>query len=92
METEVIHEKENERFVIYVEGNEVYVEYKMRNDKIDLNHTFTHPALRGKGLAAHVVRAALEFAKENNMRVIPTCSYVQSFIAKNDEYKELVFD
>ena len=90
METEVIHEKENERFVIYVEGNEVYVEYKMRNNKIDLNHTFTHPALRGKGLAAHVVRAALEFAKENNMRVIPTCSYVQSFIAKNDEYKALV--
>jgi len=90
METEVIHEKENERFVIYVEGNEVYVEYKMRNNKIDLNHTFTHPALRGKGLAAHVVRAALEFAKENNMRVIPTCSYVQSFISKNDGYKELV--
>jgi len=90
MEIEVIHEKGNERFVIYVEGNEVYVEYTMRNNTIDLNHTYTHPALRGKGLAAHVVRAALEFAKENNLKVIPTCSYTQSFIAKNDEYKKLV--
>jgi len=90
MEPEVFHEKENERFVIYVEGNEVYVEYTMRNNEIDLNHTYTNPALRGKGLAAHVVRAALEFAKENNLKVIPTCSYVQSFIAKNDEYKALV--
>ena len=89
MEEKVIHEKENERFVIYAEGNEVYVEYTMRNNTIDLHHTYTHPALRGKGLAAHVVRAALEFAKENNLKVIPTCSYVQSFIAKNDEYKEL---
>lgn len=89
MEPEVIHEKENERFVIYAEGNEVYVEYTMRNNTIDLNHTYTHPALRGKGLAAQVVRAALEFAKENNLKVIPTCSYVQSFIAKNDEYKDL---
>jgi hypothetical protein len=90
MEPEVIHEKENERFVIYTEGNEVYVEYKMRNNKVDLNHTYTHPALRGKGLAAHVVRAAFEFAKENNLKVIPSCSYVQAFVAKNDVYKELV--
>jgi len=27
MEEKVIHEKENARFVIYREGNEVYVEY-----------------------------------------------------------------
>jgi uncharacterized protein len=90
MEPEVIHEKENERFVIYAEGNEVYVEYKMRDNKVDLNHTYTHPALRGKGLAAQVVRAAFEFARENNLKVIPTCSYVQAFIAKNVEYKDLV--
>jgi uncharacterized protein len=90
MEPEVIHEKENQRFVIYTNGNEVYVEYKMEEKEINLYHTFTHPALRGKGLAAQVVRAAVEFAKENNLKVMPTCSYVQAFIAKNDEYKKLV--
>ena len=90
MEEKVIHEKENERFVIYVEGNEVYVEYTKKNNEINLHHTYTHSTLRGKGLAAQVVRAALEFAKENNLMVIPTCSYVQAFIAKNDQYKELV--
>ncbi|MDH3268127.1 MAG: N-acetyltransferase [Ignavibacteria bacterium] len=90
MEEKVIHEKENERFVIYVEGNEVYVEYTMAGNELNLYHTFTDPALRGKGLAAQVVRAALEFTKENNMKVIPTCSYVQAFLAKNENYKELV--
>jgi hypothetical protein len=90
MEPKVIHEKENERFVIYSEGNEVYVEYSMIGSDINLYHTYTNPALRGKGLAAQVVRAAFEFAKENNLKVIPTCSYVQSFVAKNDKYKELI--
>ena len=90
MEENVIHEKDNERFVIYTEGNEVYVEYTKRNGELDLHHTFTHPALRGKGLAAQVVRAAFEYAKENNLKVIPTCSYVQAFVRKNGEYKELV--
>jgi predicted GNAT family acetyltransferase len=90
MEEKVIHEKENERFVIYVEGNEVYVEYTMRNNIIDLHHTYTHPALRGEGLAALVVKAAFEFAKENNLKVIPSCSYVQAFVSKNNKYRELI--
>lgn len=92
MEQKVIHEKENERFVIYLDGNEVYVEYTLTEKEINLYHTYTHPALRGKGLAAHVVRAAFEFAKENNLKVVPTCSYTQAFLAKNDEYKSLVSD
>jgi len=90
MEEKVTHEKEDKRFVINLEGNEVYVEYTMAGNEINLYHTFTDPALRGKGLAAQVVRAALEFAKKNNLKVIPTCSYVQAFIAKNENYKELV--
>ena len=49
MEEEVIHEKENERFVLYSEGNEVYLEYSMIGNDLNLYHTYTHPALRGKG-------------------------------------------
>ena len=82
--------KEEKRFVIYAEGKEVYVKFEMKNNKMDLDHTYTNPELRGKGLAALVVRAALEFAKGNNLKVIPTCSYVRSFISKNEEYQELV--
>ena len=90
MEEKVIHEKENDRFVIYSGGNEVYVGYTPGEKVLNLNHTYTHPELRGKGLAAQVVRAALEYAKENDLKIIPGCSYVQSFLAKHDEYKELV--
>jgi hypothetical protein len=92
MEEKVMHEPDNKRFVIYSEDKETFVEYKMTNDKIDLYHTYSDPSLRGKGLAAHVVRAAMEFAKENNLKVIPTCSYVQSFVRRYDEYKDLVVD
>lgn len=88
MEQEVI--REEKRFVVNIDGKEVYLEFEMKEDKMDLDHTYTHPDLRGRGIAAQVVRAALEYAKENNYKVIPTCSYVRSFISKNDEYKELM--
>ncbi|HEY6435715.1 MAG TPA: GNAT family N-acetyltransferase [Ignavibacteriaceae bacterium] len=90
MEEKVIHEKDNKRFIIYFEGKETYVEYSLHNNEIDLNHTYTNPALRGKGLAALVVKAAFEFAKENNLKVIPTCSYVQAFARKNEQYSDLI--
>jgi predicted GNAT family acetyltransferase len=90
MDEKVIHETDNNRFVIYTEGKEALVEYKMTDDTMDLYHTFTDPVLRGKGLAAHVVRAAFAFAKENNLKVIPTCSFVQSFVRRYKEYNELV--
>jgi len=92
METEVIHEKENDRFIIYSEGKESFIEYRLLENEIDLYHTYTDPGLRGKGLAALVVRAAFEFAKENKLKVVPTCSYVQAFVRRYDEYKELVVD
>lgn len=92
MDEKVVHETDNNRFVIYSEGSEAYVEYKMKDDTIDLYHTFTDPVLRGKGLAAHVVRAAFEYAKENNLKVIPTCSFVRSFVRRYKEYSELVVE
>jgi predicted GNAT family acetyltransferase len=82
--------REEKRFVVKDDGKEVYVEFEMKDGTMDLDHTYTHPDLRGRGLAAQVVRAALQYARENNYKVIPTCSYVRSFISKNDEYKELV--
>jgi predicted GNAT family acetyltransferase len=90
MKPDTIHEKDNERFIIYYEGKESFVEYRINDDEINLYHTYTDPGLRGKGLAALVVRAAFEFAKENNLKVVPTCSYVQAFIKRNDEYSELI--
>lgn len=90
MEEKVIHEEENERFVIYIDGNEAYVEYTSGDGEFNLYHTHTDPELRGQGLAAQVVRAALEYIKENELKVVPGCSYVQSFLKKNEEYKELV--
>lgn len=92
MEEKVIHDKDKFQFIISIDDKEAYVDYYIEKQKMNLYHTYTHPDLRGKGLAAQVVKAALKFAKKNNLKVIPACSYVQSFIAKNDEYKELVAD
>jgi predicted GNAT family acetyltransferase len=90
MDIEVKHEKENERFVAEIEGHKAYLSYNVFDDKIDLSYAYTPPELRGKGIAKIVVEYACNYAKENNLKVIPTCSYVHAFVERNDKYKDLL--
>ncbi|MCL6494319.1 MAG: N-acetyltransferase [Ignavibacterium sp.] len=87
---EVKHDKLNQRFVLEVEGQKVYTAYSLDNNVMDIYTTYTPPNLRGRGLAEKVVRAALEFAKENKYKVIPSCSYVSVFIQRHNEYADLI--
>lgn len=89
----VKHEPEKKRFVMSFPGRGIAsVEYMLTNDgnKIDLQHTYTSPTLRGKGLAAKVVRAAFEYAADNKLKVIPTCTYIPVFCHKNPEFVPLL--
>ena len=90
MDIEVKHDKEYERFVAEVEGHKAYLSYNIFDDKINFSSTFTPPELRGKGIAKIIVKYAFNYAKENNLKVIPSCSYVQAFVERNNNYKDLL--
>jgi predicted GNAT family acetyltransferase len=87
---EVKHDKQNQRFVLEIEGQQVYTAYSLDQNVMDLYTTYTPPNLRGKGLAEKVVHAALEFAKENNYYVVPSCSYVAVYLQRHPDYNYLV--
>lgn len=92
MDYEIKQEAEKNRFVSYIEDYEAVVEYSLKNNLIDLYRTFTPLELRGKGVAGKIVKFALEYARDNNLKVIPTCSYVKSYIERHENYKNLLAD
>jgi len=90
MDIKVIHDKKGERFVANIEGDEAYAAYSLHDDIIKLYSTFTPPHLRGRAIAETIVEHAFNYAVENNLKVEPACSYVQSFITRHKEYNDLV--
>ncbi len=90
MDVEVTNDKENECFVAEVEGDRAYLSYSISDNEINFYRTFTPPESRGKGIAKIIVEYAFNYAKENNLKVIPTCSYVQAFVERNDKHKDLL--
>ena len=88
---EIINDKSNSFFVSKLEDKEAYLRYAFRGeDVIDFIYTYAPPELRGKGLAEKIVRKGFNYAKENNLKVIPTCPYIMYFLSKNEEFRHLL--
>ena len=91
MDLEVKHDVQNQKFFILIEGKEAYLRYIISdNNSMNMIKTYVPPELRNKGIAAEVVLKGMQYARENNLTVIPSCSYVDTFLKRHKEYKDLV--
>ena len=78
----VKHNEVQRRFVVELTSGAdpdtvAFVEYGIKDRLVDLYHTETVPKYRGKGYAKLAVDAALDWAKDKGLDVIPSCSYAK---------------
>ena len=86
----VVHDEDALRFVLTVPDGTAYLAYRMRDAAtMDAVSTYTPPAGRGQGLAGRVTRAALDHARAEGWKVVPSCWYVDGWIDRNPEYEDL---
>ena len=87
---EVIHDVEKQKFYVIANKLESHLEYVRVGNVLNLNHTYVPIELRGKGIAAKLVKSALSYVEENKLKIIPTCSYVAVYVQRHKEYDSLV--
>lgn len=90
MEQKVINNESKSRFEYHDDGHVAIAGYQLKPDVIVLTHTEVPKELGGRGVGNKLAIAALDYARANDLRVIPLCSFMASFIEKHPEYKELV--
>jgi len=91
MPLEIIHDEKRRRFFVTLENEECFVSYSKPSENImDLEHTIVPRILSGRGIAAELVKNALDYAEKNNFKIYDSCSYVTAYIKKHPEYKKLV--
>lgn len=93
MDLDVSHDRSRSRFVVELgDGEEAYLAYREREDgRLDYAHTYVPEAHRGKGVAEELVVTALEHAREDGRRIIPSCPYVRHVIEeRHPDYGVLV--
>ena len=91
-DAEVVHNEAARRFEIGIDGELAVAEYNLVDRGIILHHTLVPEAFEGKGVASRLAKAALGYAREHELRVIPTCPFMAGYIAKHPEWHDVVHD
>jgi len=77
-------------FTAEVDGHRILLDYGASDGVMKIMHTTVPHALRGRGLAGQLVRAALDHARAAGLKVVPSCSYAAEWIERHPEYGDLV--
>jgi predicted GNAT family acetyltransferase len=80
----------NGRIEIERDGEIAYLEYSLSGDVLELTHTEVPKKLRGMGLSSSLAETALNWAREQKLKVDIICPSVKEYIAKHPEYADLV--
>lgn len=84
--------EEANRFVGYDDENEAIAEitWQTRDGALWVDHTFTHPSLRGQGVAAELLEAVVNKAIDEGLKIMPVCPYVvRKFDQEPSQYESI---
>jgi len=88
--SDVFHNVTLQRFELRVGDALCLIDYHRSPGKLVIYHTEVPPPLERRGLAACMTRAALDFARSQNLQVEPRCPYTAYFMRKHLEYADLL--
>jgi uncharacterized protein len=92
MARQLAHEPDASRYTLIIDGQLAAVaDYRVNGHSISFNHTYTQPALRGRGYAAEVVGFAMDdVERTTDRRVVPMCWYVAEWFDAHPERRGLL--
>ncbi|WP_182173064.1 GNAT family N-acetyltransferase [Flaviflexus equikiangi] len=80
-----------DRYELEVDGDVIgHLEIVIDGSTLTATSTVVDPAHGGQGYAGMLVKRMLDDAREEGLSVIPACSYVAAYIAKHEEYSDLL--
>mgnify|MGYP001249563408 CR=1 FL=1 len=93
--SEVLTEGNDKKARFYIEENGeriAVMEYVYAGeDKFIIEHTEVSEKHEGKGLGKLLVEAAVNFAREHRMKIIPLCPYANAVFKRKVEYADVLF-
>ena len=82
----VRHNEAADRFELEAPHGLAIAVYRPQGNARVFTHTEVPPQDEGQGIAARLVRAALDDTKARGLRIVPACSYVVAFVRRHPEY------
>ena len=82
---EIIHDSRAHRLSVQLEGETGLLDYELDDKIMSITHTRVPSPIGGRGVAAELMRRALELAAANGWTVKPVCSYAVAYMKKHPD-------
>lgn len=80
---QVKHDSREHRLSTEVEGHTGFLDYELDGKVMRITHTRVPREIGGRGVAAELMRSALELAAADGWTVKPICSYAVAYMARH---------
>jgi hypothetical protein len=87
---DISNDQANNRFEAHISGKTAFLAYRRMPGKLTLVHTEVPAEIAGHGIGSALVRAGLDFAREQGLMVVPLCPFATDYIRRHQEYVDLV--
>ena len=67
-----------------------FSQYRLEGDRVVVTHTQVDPAFEGGGVGSGLVRYLLDDIRRRELKVVPLCPFVRSYIRRHPDYADLV--
>lgn len=89
---DIRHNEAAHRFEAETAAGPAMLEYRLFPGGIDLAHTRVPLEAENQGVGSALARAALDWARQEGLRVEPTCQFVAAFLRRHPEYDDVQED
>lgn len=89
-DTEIRHNLPRHRFEAGTEPELAKLDYRIDANTVAMYHTEVPRHLQGAGLGGQLAHAALQWARDAGLKVIPSCPFVADYIHKHQEFASLL--
>jgi predicted GNAT family acetyltransferase len=86
----ISHDQDAKRFTTEVDGQHAELDYLVADGVMTITHTRVPREIGGRGIAAELMRAALQVAAERGLAVDPACSYAAAYMRKHGQTSDKV--
>jgi len=87
------HEQQGHRGAFFVERDGrrlAELTYTVAGSRVILDHTEVDDALRGTGTGRKLVAAAVDWAREEDVHLMPLCPFARSVFDKSPEFSDVL--
>jgi len=88
----ISHDQEANQFTTEVDGHRAELDYTVADGVMTITHTRVPREIGGRGIAAELMRAALQVATARGLSINPACSYAEAYMRKHSQADKVHMD